>query len=70
MERIQVTLPESLKIDKEEAALYLVEKLYELGKISAEQGAELLGINKEAFLELLSNYGLSIEYPVHYPGNE
>jgi len=70
MEKIRVSLPESLKMDNKEAVLYLVEKLYEVGKVSAEQGAELLGVTKEKFLELLSHYGLSFHYPVHYPGEE
>jgi len=70
MEKIRISLPKSLKMDHKEAVLYFVEKLYEVGKINAEQGAELLGTTREKFLELLSNYGLSTHYPVHYPGEE
>ena len=35
-------------------------KLYEMGKLSLGQAAELAGYSKRTFMELLSNYGVSI----------
>ena len=70
MKKVTISVPESLKLDSKEATVYLVEKLYEVGKISAEQGAELLGLTRKAFIDLLSSYGLSFEYPKRYPGED
>ncbi len=35
-------------------------KLYEMGKLSLGQAAELAGYSKRTFMELLANYGVSI----------
>ena len=67
MKTLTIPLPESINLDTKEATIYLVEKLYEVGKISIEQGAELLGMTKKSFIDLLSTYGLSNEIPVSFP---
>jgi len=38
----------------------LAARLYSMGKLSIGQAAELTGYTKAAFMELLSNYGVSI----------
>ncbi len=67
MKTLTISLPDSLKLESKEATLYLVEKLYEVGKISIDQGAELLGMTRKSFMDLLSSYGVSFDYPVSYP---
>lgn len=37
----------------------LLVRLYALGRISSGRGAEVLGISRSAFLDLLSAYGIS-----------
>ena len=70
MKTFTITVPDSLKLDSKEATLYLVEKLYEVGKISASEGAKMLGMTRKSFMDLLSTYGLSFEYPKSYPGSD
>jgi predicted HTH domain antitoxin len=51
MTTLVVELP--TEIDAEEARLLLVIKLYEIGKLSLGQAAQLAGYSKPAFMELL-----------------
>lgn len=41
----------------------LIVKLYERGEISSGYGAEILGISRRAFLDLLGQYGVSVFDP-------
>ena len=40
--------------------MLLATKLYEQGKLSLGQAAELAGYSKRAFMELLANYNVSV----------
>lgn len=60
MKTITLNLPESLEIDNRELVMLLASKLYEQGKISLGQAAELAGLTKRTFAELLSKYDVSI----------
>ena len=40
--------------------MVLAAKLYERGILSAGQAAEMVGLSKRAFVELLSKYGVSV----------
>ncbi|GHV96485.1 hypothetical protein AGMMS50293_28050 [Spirochaetia bacterium] len=58
------TLAFSLKMQNEEfgqemKTLSMI-KLYELGKVSSGTAAKVLGIPRVAFLDILSNYNVSI----------
>ena len=65
---IQVSFPEelgfALKMQASELATEMpklaIVKLYELGKLSSGKAAQLLGISKIAFLDLLGSYQVSI----------
>ena len=46
--------------DDKEARMILASKLYEKGKLSLGQAAELAGYSKQVFMELLADYGVSI----------
>ena len=64
MRTLTINLPGTLELDDQEARMVLASKLYELGKLSLGQAAELAGNTKEAFMESLSDYGVSfISYP-------
>jgi len=58
MRTITIDLPNSLELNDQEAKMGC--KLYEMGKLSLGQAAELAGYSKRTFMELLSNYGVSI----------
>ncbi len=55
-------LPQSLKMSDEEfaqeARLLLAAKLYELGRVSQSVAADLAGVDRLTFLELLGRYGV------------
>jgi predicted HTH domain antitoxin len=65
MQTITITLPESADLDAKQTAKFLASKLYEAGKISLGQAAEMAGLTKVAFAEILGDFGVSlINYPV------
>lgn len=52
-------------IDNNEASMLFASKLYEKGKLSLGQAAELAGLSKRVFIELLGKYGVSVfNYPI------
>lgn len=57
---IQVNLPDGLKITEFELTMLLAAKLFENGLISLGQGAEMVGLSKQAFIELLGKYEVSV----------
>ena len=60
MNTITLNLPENLEIDLKEIYLIIAAKLYEKGKLSAGQAADLVGLSKRAFIELLGKYETSV----------
>jgi predicted HTH domain antitoxin len=57
---IELTLPKSVDVSDFELKMIIAAKLYELGRLSSEQAAEVAGLSKRAFLELLGKYNVSI----------
>lgn len=60
MKTLTLNLPENLEVDNRELVMLLASKLYEQGKISLGQAAEVAGLTKKAFAEVLSQYDVSI----------
>lgn len=60
MRTITIDIPNSLDLNDKEAKMVFASKLYEMGKLSLGQAAELAGYSKRTFMELLANYGVSI----------
>lgn len=60
MKTLTLEIPESVDLDVQEAKNLLAAKLYENGKLSSGQAAELAGHSKREFLEMLSDYGVSL----------
>jgi predicted HTH domain antitoxin len=58
MTTLVVELP--TEIDAEEARLLLAIKLYEMGRLSLGQAAQLAGYSKPAFMELLGKDGAPV----------
>ncbi|MDB4901905.1 MAG: hypothetical protein JWQ63_1186 [Mucilaginibacter sp.] len=64
MKVITLNIPDSVNVDDKEAAMLLAASLYEKGKLSLGQAAEVAGLTKRTFAELLGRYGVSIfNYP-------
>jgi predicted HTH domain antitoxin len=67
MKTLKVNIPDNLDISNRELELLLASKLYEDGKLSLGQAAELAGLTKRTFAELLSQYNVSI---FNFPADE
>lgn len=65
MNALEVQLPPDIPV--EEARLLLMVKLFETGKLSVGQAAELAGYSKSTFIELLGKLGVPI---IDYPPEE
>lgn len=59
MKIVELKLPPTLEIEDKELKMIIASKLYEKGKLSLGQAAELVGYSKETFMELLNDYGVS-----------
>ena len=60
MTTITLNLPKAVKFEERELVMILATKLYEQGKLSLGQAAELAGLSKRAFMEVLGDYGVSV----------
>ncbi len=60
MKTITLNIPENAGVDNLQLLMILASRLYEQGKLSLGQAAELAGLSKKAFAELLGNYEVSI----------
>ena len=65
MQTITISIPDQSDLDPKQTVKFLASKLYEAGKLSLGQAAEMAGLTKVAFAEILGDYGVSlINYPV------
>ena len=60
MKTLTVELPDSVDLSLKEATTAFAAQLYDMGKLSLGEGAKLTGYSKGTFMELLSNYNVSI----------
>ena len=57
---LTIKLPPSVQLSSFEVTMILAARLYERGIPSAGQAAEMAGLSKSAFIELLGKYGVSV----------
>lgn len=57
---IELTLPKTVDVSDFELKMIIAAKLYELGRLSAGQAAEVAGLSKRAFIELLGKYNVPV----------
>lgn len=60
MKTLTLDVPDSLEVDNRDLAMLVSTKLYEQGKLSLGQAAEVAGFTKRTFAELLGSYNVSI----------
>lgn len=60
MKVITIKIPDTADVDNWEVTMLVASRLYEKGKLSLGQAAEMAGLSKRAFAELLGRYGVSI----------
>ena len=64
---VTLNIPDTIDVDDKEVAMLVATQLYEQGKLSLGQAAELVGLTKRTFAELLGKYGVSI---FNYPASD
>jgi predicted HTH domain antitoxin len=60
MKTISLTVPDFFELNEKETKLLIASRLYEQGKLSLGEGAELSGVSKRTFIELLGHYDVSV----------
>ncbi|WP_187263124.1 UPF0175 family protein [Pontibacter beigongshangensis] len=60
MRTVSLTLPENLEISEPELKILLAGELYERERLSLGQAADLAGLSKRAFVEIMGMYGFSL----------
>jgi len=53
-------LPKSAELDERDTTIMLAAKLYEAGKLTLGQAAEVAGYSKRTFMELLGDHNVSL----------
>jgi predicted HTH domain antitoxin len=67
MKTVTLNIPDTVEIDNNEVAMLVAARLYEQGKLSLGQAAEIAGLTKRTFAELLGKYNVSI---FNYPASD
>lgn len=60
MKTLTLNIPDTLDVNNRDLAMLIATRLYEQGKISLGQAAEIAGLTKRTFAELLGSYDVSI----------
>jgi predicted HTH domain antitoxin len=60
MKTLTINIPDTLEVDDRELAMLVATRLYEQGRLSLGQAAEVAGLTKRTFAELLGSYNVSI----------
>ena len=60
MKTLTLNVPDTLEISNRELAMLVSTQLYEQGKLSLGQAAEIAGLTKRTFAELLGSYDVSV----------
>jgi predicted HTH domain antitoxin len=65
MRVVTLNIPENINLNSVDLAMIVASRLYEQGSLSLGQAAEMAGLTKRSFAELLGKFGVSIfNYPV------
>ena len=60
MRTLTVMIPDTVEVNDNDIAMLVATRLYEQGKLSLGQAADIAGLTKRTFAELLGSYGVSI----------
>lgn len=64
MKTLTLNVPDTLDLDAHGLGMLATTRSYEQGRLSLGQAAEVAGLSKRAFTELLGSYGVSVfNYP-------
>jgi predicted HTH domain antitoxin len=60
MKTLTLEIPDSVDLDSRDVAMLVSTRLYQQGRLSLGQAAEVAGLSKRTFAELLGKYEVSI----------
>ncbi len=60
MRTIQLNIPDSVDLKDYDFSMIVAAKLYEDAILSSGQAAQIVGLSKRAFVEMLGKYGVSV----------
>lgn len=60
MRTIQLNIPDGVDLKDYDFSMIVAAKLYEDAKLSSGQAAQIVGLSKRAFIEMLGKYGVSV----------
>ncbi len=60
MKTLTLNVPDSLDVDERDLAMLFATRLYEQGRVSLGQAAEIAGLTKRTFIELMGSYNVSV----------
>jgi len=64
MKTLILNIPDTVDFDDKEALMAIASRLYEKGKLTLGQAADLAGHSKSTFIEIVGSYGVSVfNYP-------
>lgn len=63
MKTLQLNIPETLEIKDYDLYMIIASKLYSDGILTAGQAADIVGISKKSFIEVLGKFNTSIFSP-------
>jgi predicted HTH domain antitoxin len=67
MKNVQIQIPDDVEISDKEVTMLIATTFYEKGKLSLGQAANIVGLSKRTFAELLAYYNVSI---FNYPSSD
>lgn len=60
MKTIQINVPDSVDMKDFDLLMFMASKLYEEAKLTLGQAADMAGISKRTFIEILGKYNVSV----------
>ena len=60
MRTIQLNIPDGVDLKDYDFSMMIAAKLYEDAILSSGQAAQIVGLTKRAFIEMLGKYGVSV----------
>ena len=60
MKTLSLNIPDGFDIAPNELAMFVASRPYEEGKLSLSQAAEMAGLSKRTFIELLGRHNVSV----------
>ena len=60
MKQLTLNIPDRISLNERETKRFLGAKMYEIGKLTLAQGAELAGLSTVTFSEILGDYEVSL----------